>query len=148
MKRLLLTGATGFLGRNILPDLKANYMVQTLGRAELNDVRCDLSNDVPNFTESYDVVLHAAGKAHVVPKTDEERKAFYKVNLEGTKNLCAGLEKVSLPESFVFISTVAVYGLDMGESISETAALKAIHPMRLVKFKQSNICRNGVLLEV
>lgn len=135
MKKLLLTGATGFLGRNILPDLKANYMVQTLGRSELSEVRCDLSNEAPNFTESYDIVLHAAGKAHVVPKTDEERKAFYKVNLEGTKNLCAGLEKVGLPESFIFISTVAVYGLDTGESVPETADLMGNTPYALSKIQ-------------
>lgn len=128
MKKLLLTGATGFLGRNILPDLKENYIVQTLGRSETNQVRCDLSNEVPDFTETYDIVLHAAGKAHVIPKTDEEIETFYKVNLEGTKNLCSGLEKTRLPESFVFISTVAVYGLDTGESVSETADLKGNTP--------------------
>ena len=133
MKKLLLTGASGFLGRNIIPDLKQKYSVKTLGRSANNDVRCDLSDSIPDFTESYDVVLHAAGKAHIVPKTEEEREAFYKVNLEGTKNLCAGLERVGVPNSFVFISTVAVYGLDTGEDISEEAELKGNTPYALSK---------------
>jgi len=133
MKKLLLTGAAGFLGRNIIPDLKKNYSVKTLGRSANNDVRCDLSESFPDFTESYDIVLHAAGKAHIVPKTEEERETFYKVNLEGTKNLCAGLERVGVPNSFVFISTVAVYGLDTGEDISEEAELKGNTPYALSK---------------
>lgn len=133
MKKLLLTGAAGFLGRNIIPDLKKNYSVKTLGRSANNDVRCDLSESIPDFTESYDIVLHAAGKAHIVPKTEEERETFYKVNLEGTKNLCAGLERVGVPNSFVFISTVAVYGLDTGEDISEEAELKGNTPYALSK---------------
>lgn len=153
MKKLLLTGASGFLGRNIIPDLKQKYSVKTLGRSANNDVRCDLSDSIPDFTESYDVVLHAAGKAHIVPKTEEERETFYKVNLEGTKNLCAGLERAGVPKSFVFISTVAVYGLDTGEDISEEADLKGNTPYALSKIRAEQYLTdwcsaNGVKLSV
>lgn len=153
MKKLLLTGAAGFLGRNIIPDLKKNYSVKTLGRSANNDVRCDLSESIPDFAESYDIVLHAAGKAHIVPKTEEERETFYKVNLEGTKNLCAGLERVGVPNSFVFISTVAVYGLDTGEDISEEAELKGNTPYALSKIRAEQYLTdwcsaNGVKLSV
>ncbi len=36
MKRVLLTGATGFIGRNILPQLRARYHVVAPSRAELD----------------------------------------------------------------------------------------------------------------
>lgn len=153
MKKLLLTGASGFLGRNIVSELRRKYSVRTLGRSGVNDVVCNLADDVPTFSETYDIVLHAAGKAHVVPETDKEREEFYKVNLGGTKNLCAALEKVGLPECFVFISTVAVYGVDEGEAITEDAELKGNTPYALSKieaeqFLQEWCQRNGVRLSV
>ena len=65
--------------------------------------------------------------------TEEEIEMFYQVNLNGTKNLCAGLEKAGVPTNFIFISTVAVYGMDTGENISESAELKGCTPYALSK---------------
>lgn len=129
MKKLLLTGATGFLGKNMVPVLEKSYTLTTLGRSQKNNVVCNLSEKVPVLNGVYDIVLHAAGKAHVVPKTESEKTEFYKVNLEGTKNLCKALEQFStLPETFLFISTVAVYGVDTGLGITEEAPLKGETP--------------------
>lgn len=128
MNNILFTGATGFLGENIFPILyQQGFNVTTLGLAG-SDVVCDLSREVPQLANAYTVVLHAAGKAHVVPKTPEEEKQFFEINLQGTKNLCAGLEQSGLPKAFVFISTVAVYGVDMGENIIETFPLNGNTP--------------------
>ena len=60
------------------------------------------------FRERYDVVFHAAGKAHSIPKTEAEKQAFFDVNLQGTKNLYAALEKAGIPTAFIFVSSVAV----------------------------------------
>ncbi len=89
---------------------------------------CDLSTMIPQL-ESVNLIIHAAGKAHSIPANDQEAAEFWKVNLEGTKNLLSGIEKSGfLPEKFVFISTVAVYGLETGESISEEFPLKGETP--------------------
>ena len=120
MEKLLFTGATGFLGHNVMPILSRQYAVTTLGITEHDDIKANIAKDVPALPEKYDVVLHAAGKAHVYPKTEAEVRAFYDVNYEGTVNLCKALEKVGLPKSFIFISTLDVYGLAIGENIDET----------------------------
>lgn len=73
-------------------------------------------------------MLHAAGKAHIVPVTAEEEDAFYAVNYVGTKNLCKALERSGVPDSFIFISTVAVYGCEHGDLISETHSLDGDTP--------------------
>src|SRR5574344_1708129 len=119
MKTLLFTGSNGFLGNNNLPQLEEMYSVDTLTRLSESTYKCDLSKEVPVLNKKYDVILHAAGKAHVVPKTKEEEKLFFDINLDGTKNLCKALEKSGVPKSFVFISTVAVYGCDSGDLITE-----------------------------
>ncbi len=110
MEKLLFTGGTGFLGRNIKPILDKQYEVTTIGIMDADLIKANFVTDIPELPERYDVVLHAAGKAHIYPKTEAERQSFYDVNLTGTIHLCEALEKVGVPKAFVFISTMNVYG--------------------------------------
>lgn len=128
MKKLLFTGASGFLGNNILPLLKEQYEVDTVGLTDMDDIKINMAKEVPHLKKTYDVVLHAAGKAHTVPRTKDEEQVFYDVNYIGTIHLCDALEKVGFPKSLVFISTVAVYGCESGELIDETHPLKGESP--------------------
>lgn len=125
--RILLTGAQGFLGRYVLNYFSSNHLVDTLGRSNTCQYKCNLANEVPAFNEKFDVVIHAAGKAHLVPRTPIESEDFFNVNYQGTINLLKALEGQSL-QAFIFISTVAVYGLNEGRNIPETALLKATDP--------------------
>lgn len=129
MSKLLFTGASGFLGNNIIPRLYQMYdVVHTLGLAEDEDIKFNLSGGVPPINTHYDTVLHACGKAHTVPRTEAERQVFFDVNYTGTVNLCKALETAGIPQSFVFISTVAVYGCEFGELITEDHPLDGDTP--------------------
>lgn len=128
MEKLLFTGGTGFLGRNIRPMLERMYDVTTCGIASENRIMANLAKEVPILDKHYDVVLHACGKAHMVPKTEEERQAFFDVNYQGTVNLCTALEKNGVPRAVVFISTVAVYGCEYGDLITEEHPLEGKTP--------------------
>ena len=128
MTNLLFTGGTGFLGKNIMPLLQEKYEVTTCGITPDDMIYANLAQESPVLDKHYDVVLHACGKAHVVPKTEVEKQAFYDVNYQGTVNLCAGLEQVGVPQALIFISTVAVYGLDYGSDIKEDTPLAGDTP--------------------
>ena len=128
MQKLLFTGGTGFLGKNVMPLLKERYEVTTCGITPDDMLKSNLAKEVPDLPERYDVVLHACGKAHVVPKTDAEKQAFYDVNYQGTVNLCKALENAGIPKALVFISTVAVYGCEYGELITEEHPLEGGSP--------------------
>ena len=128
MKKLLFTGGTGFLGKNVMPLLSQQYDVTTCGITTDDMIKANLAKEVPPINTHYDVVLHAAGKAHTVPKTEAEKQAFYDVNYQGTTNLCSALEKVGVPKALVFISTVAVYGCEFGEMIDEYHPLNGDTP--------------------
>lgn len=128
MKKLLFTGGTGFLGKNVMPILTPKYEVTTCGITPDDIIKANLAKEVPNLPERYDVVLHACGKAHVVPKTGAEKQAFYDVNYQGTVNLCSALEKAGVPKALVFISTVAVYGCEYGDLIDEYHPLNGETP--------------------
>ena len=125
--KVLVTGASGFLGKHVLHELKRlQYEVDSIGRSDGATIKADISKEVPSLSKQYDLVIHVAGKAHVVPKTEAEKKEFYDVNLTGTQNLLEALQKA--PTYFVFISTVSVYGLDFGDNIAENEPLNAVEP--------------------
>lgn len=128
-EKILITGASGFLGSEIYTYLNAQkFEIFTLGRAKKSDIVCDLSKEVPPIkNKNSTVVIHVAGKAHIVPKTEAEIKDFYEVNLKGTENLLESLEE-NLPHTFIFISTVAVYGKETGEAIDELTKLNGKSP--------------------
>ena len=128
MDKLLFTGGTGFLGKNVMPLLQKDYEVTTCGITPEDMIQANLAASAPELPERYDIVLHAAGKAHVVPKTEEEKQLFFDINYQGTVNLCKALERVGVPKALVFISTVAVYGCDYGEMITEKHPLNGDTP--------------------
>lgn len=129
---ILLTGASGFLGKNILEvneSLIQPFHIFSFGRTIPKPYLT-----THNFWKApekltledlnYDKVIHVAGKAHLIPTSENEVKAFHKINYEGTLRLIESLEKLSiLPKQFIFISSSAVYGLNKGESISESTPL-------------------------
>lgn len=126
--KVLITGSSGFLGRYISDTFtKFGDDIITVGRRPMNDFQVDLAKNDINFKdEIYDIIIHCAGKAHSIPKSEKDRKEFYDVNVVGTKNLLKSLNNLKLkPKAFVFISSVAVYGLTSGSKISEETPLKA-----------------------
>lgn len=150
---LLFTGASGFLGNNVRPILEKTYQVVTIGLTSEDNYTVNIAKEVPELKEHCEIVLHAAGKAHVVPRTEEEKKAFYDVNLQGTKNLCAALEKSGIPQAFIFISTVAVYGCEFGSNITEEHPLNGDTPYALSKIQAEEFLtewcnKHGVILSI
>ena len=59
MKKLLITGANGFIGKNILSGIKDKYIVYAPKREELNLLE---SNNVLGYLEKnkFDIIIHAA----------------------------------------------------------------------------------------
>ena len=130
MKTVFLTGATGFLGRHLLPLLAAEHRVICLARTppsaaqpNVEWVRGDLGDPaaLPAQLRGVDVVLHAAaltGKA----KTEQ----YNHVNIAGTRSLLDAARTAGVPR-FLHVSSVAVKfpdksGYPYGQS-KETAEL-------------------------
>ena len=125
--RILLTGSSGFLGQIIFNKIGNDY-IKTLNRKN-GDYQISLDLEVPIFDTPFELIIHSAGKAHSTPKTEQQKRAFYDVNVQGTKNLLKGLEHGNaLPRAFIFISSVAVYGKETGHLIIEESPLQAKDP--------------------
>lgn len=96
MKRILLTGATGFVGGYLLPELKKQYEVVIYKR----------NDQLSSLMENIDCVIHLAGKAHDKGATPDD---FLINNVKLTEELVKAA-KLSNVRRFVFVSTSKVYG--------------------------------------
>jgi len=124
--KILLTGFTGFLGKAIIQVLQNKHEFVFLGNREHGVLPYDLTKKIPSIP-MVDMVIHAAGRAHKIPKSNEEIQYMYDVNTIGTQNLIDALHR-NPPRTFVFISTVAVYGVDSGSYIDENTLLLGSTP--------------------
>ncbi|NUM30861.1 MAG: NAD-dependent epimerase/dehydratase family protein [Bacteroidetes bacterium] len=142
-KYTLLTGSSGFLGTHIKSYLSQNgFNVLSLGRKNA-DIPSDISHEIPTIPQNTQYLIHAAGKAHSIPKTPKEVSDFYQVNHQGTLNILNAIEKCEVGiKCFIFISSVSVYGLDSGEEIDENYPLKATDP-----YGKSKILAENAIIE-
>lgn len=135
----LLTGANGFLGKSIAQELSNGNKVFSLSRTT-GDYKISLEKEIPDLKRSIDLVIHTAAKVHVVPKIEKENMAFFDVNVQGTLNLLSGIElSDNMPKGFIFISTVAVYGVEQGDNINENSLLLAKDPYGLSKIQAERL---------
>ncbi len=138
--KILLTGYNGFLGSVIYKQLSKNNELFTLGKPNDSDFRIDLKNTF-NLNYSFDLIIHAAGKAHSTTKNYLDCLSFFNINVNGTINLLNSFQQNKLPKYFVFISSVSVYGLDYGLKVNEKAGLNAKDPYGMSKIFAETIVR-------
>lgn len=141
MTKILITGTSGFLGRNLFRVLSNEHHITRLNRNS-GDININLKEEVPVFKQDFDLVIHSAGKAHQIARNKSEAVDFFDVNVLGTSNLLNGLDSTKLPKQFVFISSVAVYGRECGIDLNEDTPLAAEDPYGLSKIKAEQVVKH------
>lgn len=95
--KTLITGGTGFVGKNLTDVLKGEGVeLSFLNRERLNDTRIILPE--------CENVIHLAGKAHDL-KNSLNPSDYYRINFEITKNLYDSFLN-SQAKKFIFVSSV------------------------------------------
>jgi nucleoside-diphosphate-sugar epimerase len=121
-KKILITGATGFIGQSLLKKLSK------LGRPVRGTIR-SINSFTSNFDTEYvsvgditaktnwkeslvdiDCVIHCAGRSHIMNETQKDELKFYRsVNVEGTKQLAEQAAE-SKVKRLIFLSSIKVNG--------------------------------------
>lgn len=133
MSKVLITGASGFVGRHLCELLTGQgYEVRGTIRtapAEVGPLAWelvgtgDIGGDVDwaPVLEGVDYVVHLAGRVHVMNEKEQDPlTAFRRINVKGTEALMKGAGAHGV-KRFVFVSTIKVHG-DGTESAPYTSA--------------------------
>ena len=126
----LVTGGNSFIGIHLVNELirrNVNIVVyvrsiktipdEWIGKVKVIEGDLIDNNSILNIGDKFDVVFHLAAYVHKIPKSDDEKKYVFAVNVEGTKNLLESLS--DSVGNIVFFSSVSVYGNDMGRNLDE-----------------------------
>lgn len=123
MKKILVTGANGFIGQSLCSDLvKRGYFVRGTVRSRSKIEQCltcsehIIVDDIGPETfwdevlKDIDIVIHLAARVHVMKeKASDALFEYRKVNLEGTKRLSEKAANAGV-QKFIYLSTVKVNG--------------------------------------
>lgn len=117
--RILLTGATGFVGRSLLARfVNEEYSVTSAVRTPIADFQAAqvIVQDLTGQTDwsdaliERDVVIHSAARVHVMDEQSADPLTeFRKVNVDGTLNLARQAAAAGV-RRFIFISSIKVNG--------------------------------------
>jgi nucleoside-diphosphate-sugar epimerase len=131
--KVLVTGATGFLGINLCKELvKKGYIVNALYRSEvkarflkqknINLFKGNITDikSIETAIKGCDYVFHLAAYAEVWAK---KKDTFYKINYLGVKNVLDIAEKEGI-RKIVVTSTAGVFGPSNNEIINENTTRK------------------------
>lgn len=138
MGRILITGATGFIGcrlselwQSAVRPVRAIGMIRNdveskraaaLRQAGVDLVVGDLSDnsDIQAVLDDVDTVIHLAAAQHEANVSEEY---FHKVNVDATKNLLLKCEKCDV-KRFFYASSIGVYGASNYKKIDENTPLR------------------------
>ena len=119
--KILLTGATGFIGKALVSELikqdfdlsiavrqKTNLFPNKVKQYVVGDF--ESNPDFSNILTKIDCVIHLAGRAHVIDKTKASiLNEFRKLNTEFTLNLAKQAATAGV-KIFIFLSSIRVNG--------------------------------------
>lgn len=114
--KILVTGASGFVGGALVQQISSLHGIQVLTRKPIDLLIPDVQQLVAanifaaDLPENIDVIIHLAGRAHILnEQTTNPLSEFRKVNVDGTLQLARqALDKKV--KRFIFMSSIGVNG--------------------------------------
>jgi hypothetical protein len=118
---ITLTGATGFIGKQLVPELQnRGHVLRVLGRREWDS--SSTTPPPPDSLASADAIIHLAGAPVAQRWNAEVKKQIRDSRVNGTRALVHGLSMQSKrPEVLISGSAIGFYGDRGDEILTETS---------------------------
>ena len=135
MTKVLITGATGYVGKNLV-NAYASAGFEVIALARNADNLADLARkhiglqtcaaDVTNYQQVFDaissyqpdIIVHAAALPRRADVSEEE---FAKVNISGIENVATAITQLTKPIHLCFISSGSVFDQNLGKVDANSA---------------------------
>ena len=131
MKKILITGCSGYIGSHLCKLLENDYEIHGLDIKEpqvpvKKFYQVDITRlfTIPDQTEPYDAVIHLAALVNV-GESEQIPMLYYFTNLNGTTNVI----NKGPAKNFIFASTGAAEGCASAYGISKRAAEDCVREM-------------------
>ena len=146
VKSILITGATGFVGKNLISllaqqEYQLRAAVRKSGTFFDSKVTTTIVGDIDQNTDwqkallNIDVVIHLAGRAHILKeKSNDPLTEFIKVNTAGTVNLVKQSVQAGV-KHFIFISSLGAITTQSDRPLNEQSPCQPDTPYGISKLK-------------
>lgn len=110
MSKILITGASGFVGSHISFELAKNHTISAISRGVLSNSFVEVFswNNYNYEPCDYDVVIHLAGLAHDTSNSKEEQE-YFEVNHQLTVGLVNWINQSKKSVKLIYLSSIKVY---------------------------------------
>ena len=130
--RVLVTGASGFIGRAVVAELTSDstHQIRAAVRRQVPDIPPDVEfalvdlapgTDWSEAVSGIDVIVHTAARVHVVHEVSSDPlAAFRRVNVDGTLAVARQAARAGV-RRFIFLSSIKVNGEETAPGMPFTA---------------------------
>ena len=131
-KKILITGATGFIGQHLLEEFEgADWEITILSRRKAPQIRSSLKlNIVQGDIGEYESVLTASKEKDIIINLAAEIRVphlIYRTNIGGTVNILKAAEQNSV-KKIIHLSSVGVVGMQYSSEEREVNELSLCKP--------------------
>lgn len=149
MKKIIITGATGFVGGSLARALASRgWRVVGLRRAgskdphnlEMEWVVGDVLNmaSLDGLFVDADAVIHAAG---MLGQAGVPESAYWRLHVDGTRNVLEAVHKQAPAARVLYVSSPGVLGPIDGEAADETTPMRPSNPYERSKAAAETVVR-------
>ena len=150
-REILVTGASGFVGRELFRQLSGSGRIRALFRRDAEGpwaeaFKIDLSKDEPleAAVSGVDTVYHLAAMTDDARTAPKDIDVFHRINLTGTTRLFNAAARAGV-KRFVYLSSIKAMGTGGGEKLDENSPADPVTPYgRSKKAAEDHVLAGGI----
>lgn len=130
--KILVTGVSGFVGKNLISKLSSKYSLYGFSRRKIEGIN-HFEGNIANIDDLEKAIVNVDAVVHLAGLIRGSKKAFYTTNVVGARNLSILAVKHKI-KKIIYVSSLAALGpLEKNEPVSYYGYTKRLGELELLK---------------